>query len=142
MGDLLLDTNALLWWLLQSSRMSQRAYAAITDPQTRVYVSLVSAWEIAIKVTLGKLPVPPHLATWLPAKLQAERFATLPITLEHVLVAAAGVVPGRADLDLLVHQRRVGVEHECAELLADLEHDVLGVRPVLVFLAHLRATAC
>jgi PIN domain nuclease of toxin-antitoxin system len=83
--DLLVDTNALLWWLLKSSRISRRTYAAIADPRTRVYVSLASAWEMAIKVAIGKLPVPPDLASWLPATLQAERFTTLPITLEHVL---------------------------------------------------------
>ncbi len=83
--SLLLDTNALLWWLIKSSRMGQQAYAAIADPQNRIYVSVASAWEIAIKVGLGKLSVPPNVASWLPARVVAERFMTLPIALDHAL---------------------------------------------------------
>ena len=59
--------------------------------------------------------------------------------LEHVLVAAFGVAAVGADLDLGVQQRRVGVDDQGAELAADLEHDVLVVRPVrLGVVVHMR----
>jgi len=45
----------------------------------------VSAWEMAIKSGLGKLAVPPRIATWLPDRLREQRFETLGITLGHVL---------------------------------------------------------
>ena len=83
--NLLLDTSALLWWLAGSNRLGQRARDAIADPKNRVYLSAASAWEIAIKVGLGKLEVLPDLASWLPAELAANRFTPLPIDLRHAL---------------------------------------------------------
>jgi PIN domain nuclease of toxin-antitoxin system len=56
--DLLLDTNALLWAFAGDERLG-RASSSIRDRRNRVYVSAVSAWEMAIKVALGKLTVPP-----------------------------------------------------------------------------------
>ena len=82
---LLLDTNALLWWLDGSPRLGRRAQAAVADPRYTVFVSAASAWEIAIKVARGKLTVPPDLATWLPAQVEASRFTPLPITIAHAL---------------------------------------------------------
>ena len=82
--DLLLDTNALLWALAGDRRLG-RARPIVADPRNAVSVSAASAWEIAIKVGLGKLRVPPDLATWLPAELAALRCTPLPITLDHAL---------------------------------------------------------
>ncbi|MGH2367351.1 MAG: type II toxin-antitoxin system VapC family toxin [Chloroflexota bacterium] len=82
---LLLDTHVLVWWLINSSRLSRAALDAIAAPANRAYVSAVAAWEIAIKVSLGKMPVAPNLASWLPMELQTNRFTTLPISLEHAL---------------------------------------------------------
>jgi PIN domain nuclease of toxin-antitoxin system len=82
--DLLLDTNALLWALADDPRLG-RARAALAEPGNRVYVSAVCAWEMAIKVGLGKLRVPPDLASWLPAELEAADFTPLAIDLRHAL---------------------------------------------------------
>lgn len=82
---LLLDTHVLLWWLLDNTRLRRPARDAIADAANRVYVSVVNVWEIAIKVGLGKLPVPPNVATWLPAQLQQQQLTVLPITVEHAL---------------------------------------------------------
>jgi PIN domain nuclease of toxin-antitoxin system len=83
--DLLLDTHVLLWWLADSSRLSEPARAAIADPNNRVLVSAATGWEIAIKLGLGKLAVQSDAADWLPAELTANRFSTLPIDLRHAL---------------------------------------------------------
>jgi PIN domain nuclease of toxin-antitoxin system len=83
--NVLLDTNALLWWLADSHRLGQPARAVLADPSNTVYVSAASAWEIAIKVGLGKLTAPPHVASWLPDALTASRFTPLPITVNHAL---------------------------------------------------------
>jgi PIN domain nuclease of toxin-antitoxin system len=52
---LLLDTHILLWWLADDERLSKNASAMVADPMAEVYVSVVSLWEIAIKVGKGKL---------------------------------------------------------------------------------------
>ena len=53
---LLLDTHALIWWFAVSERLSLPANHAISDETNDVLVSAASAWEIATKHRLGKLP--------------------------------------------------------------------------------------
>ena len=53
---LLLDTHAFLWWLAGDQALSEAARAAIADPENEVFISAASAWEIATKYRLGKLP--------------------------------------------------------------------------------------
>lgn len=81
---LLLDAHALLWWLADDRELSAEARAGIADPLTRVWVSAVTAWEIAIKRALGKLSAPPDLVR----QLQREGFDELPITVADALHAA------------------------------------------------------
>ena len=78
MKRLLLDTEALIWWDANDPRLGPRARALIRDaPQ--VYVSAASAWEIAIKVALGKLKTKRQ-----PAEAVADSgFAQLPVTFEQ-----------------------------------------------------------
>src|SRR2546422_10282533 len=52
---LLLDSHVFLWWLRDDRRLSRRARAAIAAPGASVVVSAASIWEIAIKLSLGKL---------------------------------------------------------------------------------------
>jgi PIN domain nuclease of toxin-antitoxin system len=101
---LLLDTHALLWWLSDDPSLSEVARAAIATPETDVAVSAVSAWEISIKSSLGKLTAPDDLV----AQLFRHQFTPLAITVEHALVA--GALPRHHDdpFDrMLVAQARV-----------------------------------
>jgi PIN domain nuclease of toxin-antitoxin system len=82
---LLLDTNALVWTLLGRRRLSPAAVEAIEDPANEVFVSVVSAWEIEIKMAKGKLPMPEPLGE----ALVEQRFESLPVTLRHVLAVEA-----------------------------------------------------
>lgn len=88
----LLDTHALLWWLFDDPKLSRKARKAIADPATEALVSSASAWEIATKHRLGKLPEAGDVATKLPAYLRAGRFTELPISVQHAL--RAGSLPG------------------------------------------------
>jgi PIN domain nuclease of toxin-antitoxin system len=78
---LLLDTHALLWLLNGSARLGGPARGSISDPRATVLVSVVSLWEIAIKVRLGKLP--PQAANAPDAVAQGD-FMRLPITDAHL----------------------------------------------------------
>ncbi len=93
---LLLDTHVLLWWLIGSRRLGNRARAAIADPSSLVYVSAVCGWEIAVKRASGKLPVPPNVATWLPTEMASSGFLALPVTLDHA-VAVEHLPPHHRD---------------------------------------------
>ena len=54
---LLLDTHAFFWWLIDEARLSPKAHEAIKAKDSEVFVSIASAWEMAIKVGLGKWTV-------------------------------------------------------------------------------------
>lgn len=89
---LLLDTPALIWWLLGDPSLSANARAGIADPDNGVFVSAASAWEIATKFRIGKLPQGAALVAKFPEALASQGFDELPITLAHG--RAAGSLPG------------------------------------------------
>ena len=87
--DVLLDTHALLWWLSDDPALTKSARKAIADTRNAVYVSAASAWEIATKVRLGKLPTATELASDFAGFLDRERFQTIAISVEHAVRALA-----------------------------------------------------
>lgn len=82
---LLLDTNILIWATANSGDLPAFARRALEDPRSELYVSVASAWEIAIKVTLGKLAFP---VDRLPAVLDETGCIVLDIGLDHAIHAA------------------------------------------------------
>lgn len=89
---LLLDTHALLWWLAGNRHLSRKARSAVLDTTNDVYVSAVSAWEVATKVRLGKLDQAAFIAADFADHLRAQGFVGLDITVEHA--RRAGSLPG------------------------------------------------
>lgn len=55
---LLVDTCAFLWIASGSDKLTEAARSAFLDPENERYLSAASAWEIAIKNSLGRLPLP------------------------------------------------------------------------------------
>jgi PIN domain nuclease of toxin-antitoxin system len=90
--NLLLDTHALLWWLLGDPSLSLPAREAIDDTRNDVFVSAASAWEIATKVRIGKLPDAVAIAVDLDAAVVAQGFAPLSVSFAHGRMA--GTLPG------------------------------------------------
>lgn len=82
---LLLDTHVLLWWLSDDRSLAKAARARIADPETVVFVSAVTAWEIAIKLGLGKLTAPDDLED----QVRHGGFLELPMTIADGLLAGA-----------------------------------------------------
>ncbi|WP_374072774.1 type II toxin-antitoxin system VapC family toxin [Alloalcanivorax xenomutans] len=79
MRRLLLDTHAFLWWLGDDARLGEHCRTLLADPRNEVYVSAVTAWEIAIKKGLGKLRAPDDID----AVVEDEGFSKLPISVYH-----------------------------------------------------------
>jgi PIN domain nuclease of toxin-antitoxin system len=77
---LLLDTHALLWALEAPQKLPAGIRAAIEDTENDVFASAASAWEIAIKQSLGRLPVP---RADLLDTLSRANLTELPVTLKH-----------------------------------------------------------
>ena len=88
----LLDTHAFLWWVADSTKLSASAHRAIGDEDNDVFVSAASAWEIATKHRLGKLPGAEALAVDIVGTISDQGFDKLPIGVEDA--ARAGALPG------------------------------------------------
>jgi PIN domain nuclease of toxin-antitoxin system len=113
---LLLDTHVFLWWREASDRLGREVQQAVSEAEV-VFLSAASAWEIAIKVGLGKLSIPGPLD----AAVEASRFDQLPITFAHAS-AVTGLAPHHGDpfdrmliaqalveqLTIVTHDRRFG----------------------------------
>jgi len=89
---LLLDTHTFLWWSSQrGAKLSERARDLLADGTTDVSFSVVSAWEIAIKVGAGRLDLPDAVERYVPDRIRHHGFDLLPVELSHVF--RAGTLP-------------------------------------------------
>jgi PIN domain nuclease of toxin-antitoxin system len=84
---LLLDTHAIIWWFQGNERLSMRVRAAIYQEEG-VFVSAISAFEIALKHRRGKLPGSAQLAENFESMSAEQRFRPLAITQAHGFAAA------------------------------------------------------
>lgn len=82
---LLLDTHLALWWLIRGSRVPDAARAIIENSAESVAISRVSLWEMAVKISTGKLDIDlPRFVE----KAEASGFEWLDIKTEHILVVS------------------------------------------------------
>ena len=125
---LLLDTHAFLWWVGAGRTLSRRARSAIGSGRNECFVSIATAWEIAIKVSLGSLRVEGSLDRFLPDQIAANGFQPLPIDLRHAARVATLPFHHRDPFDrLLVAQ---ALEEELAVVTADPVFAEYGVKRV------------
>ena len=82
--QLLLDTQAFLWWVEDAPQLSRRARRAIAEARNDCWLSLASCWEMAIKVSLGKLRLRSPLQRFVPEQLAANGFRLLEVDLSDV----------------------------------------------------------
>lgn len=126
---LLLDTHAFLWFIMGDRRLSGMARALIEDGANERLVSVGSLWEIAIKVSLGKVILSQPFETLFPAQLEHNAIQLLAMTVEHTrAVSELPFLEHRDPFDrLLVAQSQV--EH--APLISvDRSFDAYGVQRV------------
>lgn len=98
----LLDTHALLWWLTDDRRLSLDVVAVVGSPASKIFVSAVSAYEVAFKHGLGKLPGAERLARAFEFEIAAEGFESLPISLREAQMAGRMDHPHRDPFDRLL----------------------------------------
>lgn len=77
----MLDTHIFIWWLLSDKRLKNSWQQLIADPGNLIFVSLVSAWEMAIKLKMGKL----RLKKTLEECFRDQDFEMLGISLQHIV---------------------------------------------------------
>jgi PIN domain nuclease of toxin-antitoxin system len=88
----LLDTHALIWWVLDSESLGKHARKALSELGNEIFVSPATVWEIATKFRLGKLPQAGPFVNRFDESLVELGFLDLPITIDHA--QRAGLLPG------------------------------------------------
>lgn len=87
----LLDTCTFLWLVAGDGALSESAKSSVVNPDNDVYLSAVSAWEIAVKHGLGRLPLPEPPDRFVP--IQRERHAVAPLALDEQSVLLLPKLP-------------------------------------------------
>jgi len=106
---LLLDTVAFLWLVSGSDQVTERVTRSFIDPENEVFLSSVSVWEIAVKYSLGKLPLPDSPSRIVP--VWREQHGILPLPLDELAPLQLSALPSlhRDPFDrMLVCQAIVG----------------------------------
>ena len=123
---LLLDTHAFLWWLAGDEQLSGAARAAIADDENDVFVSAASAWEIATKHRIGKLPAVAAIVADLDGVLSDQSFIGLSISIRHGQAGGALPGPHRDPFDrMLIAQ---AILEDLTLVSNELAFDAYGVR--------------
>jgi PIN domain nuclease of toxin-antitoxin system len=86
---LLLDTQVWLWLQTNPDRVTPTVREMLTDPRHQLLLSAASAWEIAIKFGLGKLPLPMPPEQYVPSRMDASDTIALPVSTAHALRVAS-----------------------------------------------------
>ncbi len=79
---ILLDTNALIWWLRDDPKLGPKAKQIIADKDSEVLVSVISLWEVSMKWRVGKME---YAGSAFLEDLEAEEIYPLGISTEHLL---------------------------------------------------------
>lgn len=82
--QLLIDTHILIWFLEGNNLLSKSRRQIIANPNNDVFVSIASLWEIAIKISVGKLTLAKPLADVI-KQIAVENIEILLIAPEHIL---------------------------------------------------------
>lgn len=98
----LLDTHALLWWLSGDGKLPATIRRLIGRDDSHIYVSAASAWEIATKVRLGKLPGAAAVLSDLEGELIRQKFQPLSISFEHAVLAGSFGFSHRDPFDRMI----------------------------------------
>jgi PIN domain nuclease of toxin-antitoxin system len=107
--SLLLDTQVFLWFIAGSERLSNIARAEIENSTVQPVLSVASLWEMAIKISLGKLRLQQPFEAFIPSQLEQNGITLLEIRLKHL-----GVL-----IDLPFHHRDPFDRLLVAQALAD-----------------------
>lgn len=120
---LLLDTNVILFALMEPERIPAHVRRMIEDPRTECVASVVSLYEIGLKTALGKLAIPAGFD--LRGHLRASRIDMLDIRAQHAIAAAALPLHRRDPWDRLIVAQCLVEGHQLVS--ADTEISGLGI---------------
>ena len=82
--NLLLDTHIFIWWEIALKNLSAQRVQLLKDSQNTLFLSLVSIWEIQIKIQIGKFSFPKSLPEIIEGQQKINNLQILPITAEQI----------------------------------------------------------
>lgn len=82
--QILLDTHIFLWLISDDADLSKKAKRIFLDQNNDLFLSLVSIWEIAIKISIGKLFLKKLIEQFIPEQLQENNIKQLNINFRHI----------------------------------------------------------
>ena len=88
---ILLDTQSWLWMLASPERFGKAALEMVQNPAHDLLLSAASAWEIAIKYTLGKLPLPEPPPVFIPSRMASS--GVQPLVVSHTHASQVATLP-------------------------------------------------
>ena len=100
--NILLDTHAFLWFVDDSPRLSESAWTLIEAEDSQPFLSIASLWEMAIKVSLGKLQLDQAYDSFISHQLAMNGIGILNLSLEHVAGVATLPFHHRDPFDRLI----------------------------------------
>ncbi len=83
--NFLLDTHSFIWFIEDNPSLSAQARIIIEEPSNDLLLSIASVWEMAIKVSLGKLQIRQSFDRFIPDQLMLNNINLLDITISHTL---------------------------------------------------------
>ena len=122
----LLDTHAFLWWCEDARELSKKARKIISEEEC--FLSLASLWEIAIKISLGKLKLPVTFNRYVPEQMALNSFSRLEIGFRHIAGCAELPWHHRDPFDrLLIAQ---ALEEDLGVVSRDRVFEQYGIRRI------------
>lgn len=102
--DYLLDTQVFIWWMEENKKLSSDVKSIIDNPLNNIFVSVVTPWEIVIKIRAKKLKIPKNFAEFIMNGI----FKVMPIQITHVLGVGGIPLHHKDPFDrILIAQARV-----------------------------------
>jgi PIN domain nuclease of toxin-antitoxin system len=126
--NILLDTHTFLWFVDDNPRLSETARVLIESDDAQPFLSMASLWEIAIKISLGKLQLKQPYEIFIPEQLALNGIGVLNLSMEHTAALAALPFHHRDPFDrLIVVQAKL---EEMPLVSADPTFDLYSVKRI------------
>jgi PIN domain nuclease of toxin-antitoxin system len=121
----LIDTHTFLWFIDNHINLSITARTIIEDVSNEVFLSSASLWEMAIKISTGKLSLSQPFQTFISNQLSINDIGTLEIQLPHIALLASLPFHHRDPFDRMLIVQAI---HEQIPIVGnDVAFDAYGV---------------
>jgi PIN domain nuclease of toxin-antitoxin system len=126
--NVLIDTHTFLWFIEDSPKLSPTARYILENEAEITYLSIVSLWEMAIKICVNKLNLPRPFETYIPEQLSRNALTILDLKIEHTAMLITMPLHHREP-----HDRTIAAQaliEELPLLSADAKLDAYGLQRI------------